>query len=203
MTPECLNLAAARESQDRVEVLTRHGRVTVLLADGAGGVAGGSEAAQLFVEHFSSEKTTDSQDICIEFSSLDSRIQRNRFAGETTGVFVSIVGDHLYGASVGDSEAWFLNDRGELSDLTHRQRRKPLLGSGEAMVFPFTAPLEPGILLVASDGLFKYAPRSGLISRLSSEPFETLTTDLADLARLPTGGLQDDLSLAVVRIHSL
>jgi hypothetical protein len=45
------------------------------------------------------------------------------------------------GASVGDSSAWLISPAGEVTDLTAQQRRRPLLGSGEALPVQFEAEL--------------------------------------------------------------
>jgi hypothetical protein len=49
--------------------------------------------------------------------------------GMSTAVVAEIVDGQVVGASVGDSCAWLVS-LGEVSDLTERQVRKPLLGSG-------------------------------------------------------------------------
>jgi hypothetical protein len=41
--------------------------------------------------------------------------------------------DHVSGASVGDSRAWIVCD-GDVNDLTAKQVRKPLLGSGMTVI---------------------------------------------------------------------
>ena len=51
--------------------------------------------------------------------------------GESTVVVVDVRADSICGASVGDSQAWIVNGA-DITDLTARQHRKPLLGSGEA-----------------------------------------------------------------------
>lgn len=103
---------------------------------------------------------------------------------------------------MGDSRAMFLADSGELVDLTGDQVRKPLLGSGSARAVPLSFSLEPGTLLLCSDGLHNYANHQKLVARLADPASDNLARDLADLARLPSGGLQDDLSLIVVRCQS-
>ena len=63
-----------------------------------------------------------------------------RSGGQTTGVVAFVRSDgSISGASVGDSVAWLISPAGELTDLTAYQRRKPLLGSGEALPVVFDA----------------------------------------------------------------
>jgi len=76
--------------------------------------------------------------------------------GQCTAVVVEISEGRVFGASVGDSGAWMLPGKA-IVDLTENQNRKPLLGSDEASPMGF-GPIEiSGRLLIASDGLFKYA----------------------------------------------
>jgi len=51
--------------------------------------------------------------------------------GQCALAVVAIVGDQLCGASVGDCCVWRVDDGG-VDDLSERQARKPLLGSGDA-----------------------------------------------------------------------
>lgn len=174
-----------------------------LLADGAGGVSGGAAAAQLFVEYFSTDLQITPENLCSHFSRVDALLQGDQNAGETTGIVVVADRTQLFGASVGDSEAWFFTTDGEFLDLTSGQVRKPLLGSGSATAIPFSMEAKSGILLLCSDGLHKYADFVKIRARLKEQNFHSLPTDLADLARMPSGGLQDDLSIVAVLIEDL
>ena len=174
-----------------------------LLADGAGGVSGGAAAAQRFIEYFSTDLEITSENLCSHFSRVDALIQDDQSAGDTTGIVVVADKARLFGASVGDSEAWFFPTDGEFVDLTSVQARKPLLGSGSATAIPFSMEATSGILLLCSDGLHKYADFAKIRKRLRKQNFQSLPADLADLARLPSGGLQDDLSILAVLIEDL
>lgn len=56
-----------------------------------------------------------------------------------------------------------------------------------------------GTLLVASDGLLRYARRSD-VARIASETDLAIAAHaLVDLVRLPSGGLQDDVSIVLCR----
>lgn len=102
----------------------------------------------------------------------------------------------VHGASVGDSEAWCRRD-GEWMELTTDQRRKPLIGSGRAAPASFTS-AGVNALFIASDGLVKYAKWHEIIARLEADGAE-LPRQLVDAARLPSGSLQDDLSIIWAR----
>lgn len=60
------------------------------------------------------------------------------------------------------------------------------------------APLT-GTLVVGSDGLFKYAPRVRLLELVRTTDLDLLPAALVQLARLPSGGLQDDIAVVVCR----
>ena len=93
------------------------------------------------------------------------------------------------GARVRDSGAWQVTATA-WQDLTDRQRRKPLLGSGAAVPVAFRPEDGRGILVVGSDGLFRYAP--GALIRetaLQGTPGEACRA-LLDLDRLPGGTLK-------------
>jgi serine/threonine protein phosphatase PrpC len=84
--------------------------------------------------------------------------------GQCTAVVVEISEGRVFGASVGDSGAWMLTGKTTI-DLTENQHRKPLLGSDEALPMGF-GPIElSGRLLIATDGLFKYATESDIAKR--------------------------------------
>ena len=68
----------------------------------------------------------------------------------------------IAGASVGDSQAWMI-DEGEIVSLTAEQNRKPLLGSGQAIPVGFNQPPLHGILVAGTDGFFDYAKRDDII----------------------------------------
>ena len=118
--------------------------------------------------------------------------------GRSTAVIVSITGAGLGGASVGDSGAWLLSGS-TVVDLTAGQMRKPLVGSGCAPLDIASGPLGDATLLVASDGLLRYAKQRD-IARIAIGPdLATAARALVDLVRLPRGGLQDDVSVVLCR----
>ena len=91
-----------------------------------------------------------------------------------------------------------LNDNG-ITDLTSSQRRKPLLGTGSAMICPLSSNDFNGTLLVATDGLLKYAPRESIPEIVLNAPLEQATADLVTLVLLPSGGLQDDVTVVLCK----
>jgi serine/threonine protein phosphatase PrpC len=87
---------------------------------------------------------------------------------------------------------------GGLTDLTAHQRRRPLLGSGEALPVIFEAQLGGCRLVLGSDGLFKYATAERICSLAMQGSVAEAADALANCARLPSGGFQDDVAVVIV-----
>ncbi|MEM9454142.1 MAG: SpoIIE family protein phosphatase [Myxococcota bacterium] len=185
--------------QDRAVVVPVPRGLLLVVADGAGGIAGGAEAAQMVVESIRAAKPRTSAACVDVLKTMDHRVAAHTTAGETTAVVATIAGTTLAGASVGDSVAWVLLSD-EIVELTAQQVRKPLIGSGRAEVVPFEATLESGTLLLATDGLHRYAQRDAIrrISRGSN--VDSATRNLVELVRLRSGDLQDDIAVILFRL---
>jgi serine/threonine protein phosphatase PrpC len=112
---------------------------------------------------------------------------------------VEVSGSVVFGASVGDSGAWMIGPKG-IVDLTRHQLRKPLIGNGEALPVAFGPSFIEGRLLVATDGLFKYASRAELAKRALDGPLDDAVRSLIDSVRLRSGGLPDDVAVALVEV---
>jgi serine/threonine protein phosphatase PrpC len=131
---------------------------------------------------------------CVDF--LRGADQRLLKIGEATAVIAILVDGQVWGASVGDCEAWLISTSG-IVDLTRDQRRKPLLGSGHAIPIGFGPLACTSRLLLGSDGLFKYVPHERIRNLSSSVPLAHAAAVLVDAARLPSGALQDDVAVIV------
>ena len=120
-----------------------------------------------------------------------------RCGGQCTAVVVEISEGRVFGASVGDSGAWMLTGKAFI-DLTENQNRKPLLGSDEALPMGF-GPIElSGRLLIATDGLFKYATESDIAQRAMGVPLNEAIEQLIAGVRLRSGALQDDIGIILL-----
>jgi serine/threonine protein phosphatase PrpC len=126
------------------------------------------------------------------------RLAQSGLGGETTGVVAVIDEDGIIGASVGDSAAWIV-DATRHVDLTRRQIRKPLIGSGAALPVPFGHGPLNGTLLVASDGLFKYGNAARIQEIASANEPDAALERLIESVRLRSGQLQDDVAVAICR----
>jgi serine/threonine protein phosphatase PrpC len=132
---------------------------------------------------------------------VDQALTGRPDCGETTGVVAIVDSGRIYGASVGDSAAWFFFSTGGRSELTRGQARKPLLGSGSlGTPRSFNWELEEGTLVVASDGLWNYTSLEAVQSRVRSRGTADLAVRLAELVRLESGDFPDDVAILTCRI---
>ncbi len=86
----------------------------------------------------------------------------------------------------------------EIVDLTERQNRKPLLGSGQASPVSFGPIPLRGRLLLATDGLFKYAPSAAIQQRALGESVDQAVDALVAGLRLRSGSFQDDVAILLI-----
>lgn len=182
------------EGQDRVSVSSTRDRVVIALADGAGGTAGGERAANAVIEAVAAAQSDDWISILTELELDPDRLG----PGQTTAVVATVTRDGIRGASAGDSGAWVIRG-GAIEDLTRGQQRKPLIGD-HSVALPFQGgPLAGGTLLVASDGLFRYAPADAIARVAAGPDLAAAVRELAALVRLPSGELPDDVAVVLCR----
>jgi serine/threonine protein phosphatase PrpC len=124
-------------SEDRALVLSLENRLVVLLADGAGGIVNGGDAADVVV-NLVTQRAAELVEVegCVELlREADAKVMKT--GGETTAVVVVVHEGGLYGASAGDSEAWLISEGGTVDDLTQNQHLKRREGSGRAVPVGF------------------------------------------------------------------
>lgn len=195
-----VRIAAARgRGQDRAFALHVGAGLLVGLADGVGGRPGGERAAERLLELAGmGTPPSDATELARILRAADRTIAREG-GGETTGVLIFMDHVTLHGASVGDSIAWHLDDGAQV-DLTEGQERRPMIGSGHANPIPFThRPGGRGTLLVASDGLWKYAPLRSILDVARMTEVDEAGDQLLALPTLRSGLLMDDVALVLVR----
>lgn len=190
----------AAGGDDRVLVITHAKGTSLILADGAGGTGRGGDAASFLVDFLHDALRTECgiEDPVATLRQADDAIRHRKNGGQTTGLLVTIDGSSLSGASVGDSEAWFIGEH--LVVLTEGQRRRPLLGTGEAMPVGFAKPRLPGMLVLASDGLFGYASAAKIVDAVRGLAPTEAAAALVALVRFPSGALQDDVAVITAAI---
>jgi serine/threonine protein phosphatase PrpC len=191
------------ELEDRAEVIERGSELVLVVVDGAGGRAGGARAADSVIQGVRQAAATfrrldDPRAWCRLLSEMDQVLLEDPEAGETTAVVAALSPAGIVGASVGDSGAWLVTPK-EYADLTENQRQKPFLGTGAAIPVPFKARRLDGTLLVASDGLFKYADWERIAEVALETDIQQAAGHLVDLVRLRSGGLPDDVSVVLCR----
>lgn len=193
---------AGDRGEDRLSVHRTPTGAVLVVADGAGGVGGAAVAAQSvcdFVMNRAPRATGDPRFWSDVLRGADAELAAAPHGGLTTAVVVEIVGKNLCGASVGDSGAWVITDNG-VADLTAGQSRKPLVGSGAAQPVAFGPVLSHGRILVASDGIFKYARREALATCARRDSLEDAALALIDAVRLRGGRLQDDVAVILCEL---
>lgn len=185
--------------EDRVHVEHGGARTLAIVADGAGGMGQGATAAELAcslaIKRFRAGDTGTPEDWGRSLYEIDQALVRT--GGQCAAVLVEISAGRVFGASVGDSGAWMLTSKGTV-DLTVNQNRKPLLGSDEASLMGF-GPVElSGRLLIATDGLFKYATEQDIANRATDGTIDAAVDALIAGLRLGRGELQDDVGIVLI-----
>lgn len=193
---------AASAGQDRVWARVFDDLAIVAIADGAGGRAGGGEAAEIVVREAArtAQDVRDAKTWARWLSGVDSLIRDAEMAGETTAIIAAIGANYVSGASVGDSSVWLVGAR-SWHDLSENQVRKPPLGVGGSPV-AFSARLDDETLLFASDGLTKYADWDIIANIARGKNIETAADELIESVRYPSGALADDVSCVLCRVES-
>lgn len=192
--------AGGVENQDRGLVMELESGAVLVVADGAGGLGGGARAAVFSVEFLRAQarRLVDSSVCAAALRSLDQEICLDEGAGETTCALVVVGGSRLFGASVGDSGVWVVGSTG-VTDLTGRQVRKPLIGSGEAEPVGFVGSnwVRGDKLLLATDGLLKYTSAERIVGVCREGDDESCAARLIELVRYSSGRLPDDVTVIV------
>lgn len=189
---------------DRVALLERGDVLIVVVADGAGGLSGGAITAELLIEVVRSAIASPAfaphrPESWVELlGQADVAAGEDPHAGETTAVVVAVSAHGLVGASAGDSGAWVVHPD-HVDDLTCRQHKKLRVGDGRARPVAFARPRLEGTLLVATDGLLSYASPTRIATVARQTDLGQAARELIQLVRLPSGGLQDDVGVVLVR----
>jgi PPM family protein phosphatase len=193
--------AGGSELQDRAEFFWNGSNLILVLADGAGGLSGGAEAANFIIESVTKRigsAVSKPQQLNEVLASLDQEMAASGAYGETTCVIVVASESGIVGTSVGDSGALLFSKAGA-ENLTAHQVRKPLLGSGRVIPVSFSHGFLDGTLLVASDGLLKYTSQEKIAAKILAADFESAASQLIDLVRYQSGALPDDVSVLLAR----
>ena len=184
--------------EDRLAVIPLKDRTVFVVADGAGGVAGGAAAAEnvckAVVEQCHRDIAIVDWTRCL--ANVDRQMSGS--SGLAAAVVVEVRDDgSIIGASVGDCEAWTFID-GTARNLTVEQVRKPLLGEGRARPVGFETHVNECSLVVATGGLWKYLDRARIAKAATLRPLDEASRTLVDSVRMKRGALQDDVAIALI-----
>lgn len=198
-----VSLPCVGGGHDRAGIFGNHRHALVLVADGAGGQHGASHASQLVldvVRETAQHMTGPLGPVGLRelLQRLDRLLLSSRHAGQSTAVLAEVVGDALWGVSVGDSSAWLIHD-GHHLDLTKQQHRKWRLGTGFAEPVQFGPLPLIGTLIVGTDGLFECAPPDRLTRAVQDIPLSDVAGALVETVRQPNRGLRDDVAFVLCR----
>jgi serine/threonine protein phosphatase PrpC len=202
MKPILLTAAGNQENQDRGLVIHDGQRVVLCVADGAGGRSGGTEAASMAVELVRQNASQmGNADSCAEvLRKMDAAIAEDPVAGESTCALAIVTPEQIFGASVGDSGVWVIPANKAHVDLTQAQQRKPFIGCGSARPVRFQCPRPAGGLLLATDGLLKYASAESIARIYREHPIELAAHQLIESVRYSSGALPDDVTLILTAL---
>jgi serine/threonine protein phosphatase PrpC len=193
------HIEQSSSGQDALSILNINETIYFCLADGAGGSSGGKEASK-FITLASNliklEKLNTPEDFEMHLRQIDSELSDNYLLGESTAIVGKIQYGVVTGASVGDSECWLFNKEFDYQ-LTNMSINKPLLGSSEAQPIGFGPFDLDGVLLIGTDGLFKYAPHEKI--KLKAGSSVSRAKDYSILAQLKSGAYSDDIAVIEVR----
>ena len=188
---------AADRSQDRGDIFARGDAAVLAVADGAGGAGDGHRAADALLERVRDATLDPAFDLLAPsrwqelFVSVDHALHG---VGETTAIVVVLAPGVVVCTASGDSEAWIVGrDVDALTANVDRAR----LGSRGAKPSSMIGPELEGRLVVASDGLFRHVPRERIVEVVRRERFGAVADALVACARLPSGGLHDDVVVLV------
>lgn len=184
---------------DRAAVVVCSDVTLIVVADGAGGTGGGGEAAEAICARVTEAarrgvRGAEAWATCL--SDADREAAEVGIIGESTAVVVEVSREAISGASVGDSEAWVVSGTAVV-EVSRGQERKPLIGSGRARPARFGPATFDGRLLVATDGLFKYAAAGTLANVARGAELEDAANGLLACVRLRSGALPDDVALVL------
>jgi serine/threonine protein phosphatase PrpC len=136
------------------------------------------------------------------FRETDAGLAANS-AGETTGVVVVFGPRGLVGVSTGDSEAWLVAPT-QIDNLTVGQHTEERLGTRRTTPTPFQrAALHDEAVVVASDGLFKFAARDVIARVVRTQAIGLAAKNLVELVKLRSGKVAEDVAVVLVRLNEM
>ena len=192
-------MAAGVRGEDRAAVHEFPDSTIVVLADGAGGLSGGAEAADRIVAALAGPFPASPAVLRDALLDVDASLYLDSTAGSAACALLVVDATGVAGAVAGDVEVMRLG-RDRVERLVGRREPKPLLGEGGCWPAVFAARRSATRLLACSDGLWKYVRPDAFLAAAREIDVEAAADALANAARLPGGALQDDLSLVLLDV---
>lgn len=168
----------------------------MVVAHGAGGLTGGANASDAVVDAVRAHAgdPTDLRAWASVLRSVDAELAAAG-AGETTALVLVLGAFGVAGVSAGDSEAWRVG--GTIERLTEGQSRVRL-GTHRCRPWSFHARASPGVLVAATDGLFRHASTEAIRDATALGSADAIADALVALPRGAGGRYADDVGLVVV-----
>lgn len=206
----CSEIGCGGENEDAFVVRPHPNDPNCLLcavADGQGGQLLGGPAARLacqagmdWASRIPLERLSSPTAWVEIIRQADQAAAGDRTVGKTTLVALSVKGNRVDGASVGDSAAVILELGQPMRLLTEHQKKDPPVGSGAAVGTGFSCEMvAPWKLLVMTDGVWKYAGWERVRQAADMEDVQVMLDTLRAAARPRFGRFQDDFTLVVVQ----
>jgi serine/threonine protein phosphatase PrpC len=199
----CAFASSRAKSRDAAAVWERDDVLVVLVADGGGGLRDGAAASTSLVavvqaavrdSTFALDKVQPWLDL---FRATDLGLVANR-AGETTAVVIVLGPWGLLGLSIGDSEAWVITPDGT-DNLTVGQHTQHRLGTKSGSIVIFQRSTLAGVLVLGSDGLFKYASMQIIADVVRDCTLGQAAEQLVELVRQRSGKVAEDVAVVCVQ----
>ncbi|MFI5094766.1 MAG: PP2C family protein-serine/threonine phosphatase [Candidatus Acidiferrales bacterium] len=153
---ECYGATCPQQGRTQNEdafIVRTGARPFAALADGAGNAERAAKRVLALFEKLLNEATLDQVSEAATWAKWVKLLDSSLLGGaQSTFVAVTLAGNEVVGASVGDSRAYLINREGQCRIVTEGAS-KQRLGSGAAKPFPIRLTLGTGeILLLLSDG---------------------------------------------------
>jgi serine/threonine protein phosphatase PrpC len=183
--------------QNRMASFHLGDRIVFVVADAAGSAAGGAFAAETLCDAVAESCSR------VKAKGWTTWLRSFDCSTPLTGLVAALIievtsSGHAFGTSVGDCEAWLFTD--PATELTEGQFRRPFLGLGMARPISFAADVGGGVLVLATDGLWKRARREWIRRIATREPLDYAAATLIDAAMADDGRPRDDTSLCIIEV---
>jgi serine/threonine protein phosphatase PrpC len=190
-------------SEDRAAEFPSPFGALAVVADGVGGRSGGAAAADAVVGAVTQlvaglQHPPNSLQLKHWLQTLDREMAASGTVGETTAIVVAFHKGGISGASVGDSAALAFSPTACLDLTCGGGGPKPWVGSGACLPVAIAGPAGDPVVL-ATDGLVKYATEPEIERLVRSTPLDDAPRALIELVRYPSGRLPDDVAVIVAR----